>query len=69
MKQEDRHFLTVIRHFCERFKMKKTTFGKLAVNDFSFVQRIESGRVARDKMKFRVYQFIEEYNAEHNRSV
>lgn len=62
MKREDRHLLTVIRHFCERYGLRKTAFGKLAVNDFSFVTRLESGRETREKMRERIYKFIEDYN-------
>ena len=66
MKREDRHLLTVIRHFCERHGIRKTAFGKMAVNDFSFVERLESGRATREKMRERIYNFIEEYeNGRH----
>ena len=55
--------LNEIEAFCESIGIAESTFGRLAVNDGKFVNRIRSGSKIGDKMVARVQGFMSEVNS------
>lgn len=55
--------LNEIEAFCESIGIAESTFGRLAVNDGKFVNRIRSGSKIGDKMVARVQEFMSEVNS------